>query len=878
MLAALAIALAVYCYFTGADNALPLRTVPHLQAMPLTLDRVAVGATQVPVQVSGFVVSLTHDVAGPFTQPTIAAVFVCALALMLAGWVAVVSMLRRTAFVASMVPVIFLLLSLNTEELGIFNTRGRASFYLLLAVVVGGGFALHAFADTLALRWRHAIMGVLMTGAGAALVAGSQLPASETALLVAAHATHAGAILVAAVVLWLSVENIRALLWFNTQAERPQSRFGLLPFVAASLLYLGILLLYVWNGGNVQLGAGMHFEPLALLLPAAAIGWLGLPQRAPSYAFWVPYARGMAQLYPLVLMAAAAALAYAFATDNTPFVVMARDFTAQALMLVGGLFLMYVLVNFSPLIRQRLRVYKVVFEPRHLPFYTVYIIALAALGVLQSNNGLVWPDQVQAAQFNNLGDLTRLQSEGEPDNLALAVLAERYYAESGDVLYRSNLHAQMGRAALYRFRGQRQNEVNSLNRALQRGPIEKASVRLAAMYSDPQDLFDGLDILRKGLKGAPNSVVLTSDLAQLFTRTSVNDSVAYYMDRAEQLAPKSYVSRTNQLAFLLQQGLLPAARQVATTSSPKEGDAALASNLTLLELQLATANKAKSADGSPGSDADTFAKFQALDNATFAQLYHAALTQVQRRQAILLPTMARLGNEPRNEAYYEQLVFLQALTRHAVGQEMAARQQLAPLLAGNSATARYYQNLLGIWQLQQGQYATAADQLDRAGITDSVTRKSIREMAQRSAKIPASQPAPVGTAWLAQARQAEQQNNAAAAAKSYQRIIREAPFNESAILATADFYARRKDYTAAYEALHAGLEENPKSARVLQAYALSAAAAGLNEYAADALARLRLQLPAAEYATFVAAYSARRAAQAAAAASFSAAPSPTLLP
>ena len=39
-----------------------------------------------------------------------------------------------------------------------------------------------------------------------------------------------------------------------------------------------------------------------------------------------------------------------------------------------------------------------------------------------------------AGQFNHLGDLTRQQSEADPDDLGLAALAERYYAESGDVL------------------------------------------------------------------------------------------------------------------------------------------------------------------------------------------------------------------------------------------------------------------------------------------------------------------------------------------------------------------------------------------------------------------------------------------------------------
>ena len=891
----------MFYYFTGEASTLSLRLVPSLQPVPLTLETIAAGSAQLPVQVSGFIVSLTHDVVGPFTQPVAAAFFLVLLAMLLAGWVAVASTLERIPFLVAMALVIFLLLSLNTESLGIFNTGERYFLYLMLGLVGGGAFGLHAFAERLPLVWRAVVMGGIVAGLSGVLFAQSQLPASETALQLAAYATPAGAVLFALLVLWVGVENIRALLWFNTQAEQPGSRFGLWPFVAASLLYLGALLLYVWNNGVLHLFPGVNLDPLVLLLPAVLAGGLGLRLRAPSYGGVVPYAGGAALLYPLVLMGAAGALAYALATANTPLLVAARSFTGLALLLVGGAFWLYVLINFMPLIQQRLRVYRVVFEPRRLPFYTVYILAVVGIVMIQSRRGFALLDQVQAGQYNNLGDLTRQQSEADPEDLSLAVLAERYYAESGDVLYRANLHAQFGRAALYRFRQQRQNEINALNRALQRGPSEKASLRLARLYNDPSDLFEGLDVLRRGLKAQPGSAALTSDLAQLFTQTSLTDSVAYYLDKAEQLAPGSYASRTNQLSFLLKQGLYPAAQKLAASKPNPKSEPGLVANQLLLRL-LTKPAKAETA-------AVTATE---LDDATFAQVYHYTLTDIKTQNAPgirrLLQPLAQLTNNPANAAYYEQLLFLQALARHALGQEQTARQLLLPLATGTTATAAYYQQLLGMWQLQQGQYATAADQFSFAathGATfapaaralalglggqrdsaqaitakllaspDSMQRRFGRETEQQlSANLAASENASarVGNAWLIEAQRAEQQNNPPAAAKMYQRIVREAPFNEAAMLAAGAFYTRRRDYAAAYSALRAGLDENPYSLPLLRSYVLAAADAGLSQYAADALAQLRRQLPPAAYATLAADYAARRAARAAATASFSEAP------
>jgi hypothetical protein len=907
VLAALAVALAVFYYFTGAASALPIRLVPSLEAVPLTLESIAAGPLQLPVQASGFIVSLTHDVVGPFTQPVAAALFLVLLAVLLTGWMAVVSTLERTPFVAGMVPVIFLLLSLATEQLGIFATGERYFLYLMLGLVGGGAFGLHAFAERMPLLWRTVVMAVIVAGLSALLFAQSDLPASETVLHLAAYATSAGAVLFALTVLWVGVENIRALLWFNTQAEQPGSRFGLWPFVAASLLYLGALVLYVWNNGTVQLLPGVSLDPLVLLVPALLAGGLGLRLRAPSYADWVPYARGMAQLYPLLVMGAAGALAYALATDNTPLLVAARSFTGVALLLVGGAFWLYVLINFMPLIQRRLRVYRVLFEPRRLPFYTVYILAILGIVMIQSRQNFNLLDQVQAGQYNHLADLTRQQSEADPDDLSLAVLAERYYAESGDVLYRANLHAQFGRAALYRFRQQRQNEINALNRALLRGPNEKVSLRLARLYNAPTDLFDGLEILRRGIKGQPQSAPLASDLAQLFTQTALTDSVAFYLDRAEQLAPGNYASRTNQLGFLLKQELYPAAQKLATSDANPATEPALTANQLLYNLLT-----------KPAKVSTPIVPVAELDDATFAQVYHHALTNIKTRNTLsinrLLRTLAQLTNDSANAAYYEQLLFLQALARHALSQEKTARELLLPLATGTTATAAYYQQLLGLWQLQQGQYATAADQLAFAaghGATSAPAARvyalalsgradSARAMAARLAASPDSAQqqlgrqalqqlgsgsfaaagntgARVGNDWLGQAQRAEQGNNVADAAKNYQRIVREAPFNEDAVLAAGRFYTQRRDYAAAYGALRAGLDENPSSLPLLRAYVLAAADAGLTDYAADALAQLRQQLPPAAYATLAAEYAARRATRAAATATFSGTSAPSSL-
>ena len=606
--------------------------------------------------------------------------------------------------------------------------------------------------------------------------------------------------------------------------------------------------------------------------------------------------------------------------------------------------------------------------------------------------GLVFTDAL------NMKSVTNLYKPGELD--ALALLAERYYAES-DILDEHNHKASLGRAALYHYRLQRQNEINILRRALSRRPSEKISLRLAALYNEPTDFFDRLATLREGLKATPNSSRLNNDLAHLYSRSTLSDSVNWYLNRAEAADPGNSVIGTNRLAFLLQNRQFAAAAELAQ-KSPQETDAAWQSNLLLLNQQTPGTKTALPVLPAPDPKAN-------LTVAEFARLYHAALRRAQRQDTTYLPALTQLVQRPSNAAYFEQLTFLRALTQHSGGQPVSARTTLSPLLAGNTPSAGYYQNLEALWlllqraygsaavgfaaahrnsyaeaalnrayalalnnqpdsaqaaiaailqrpdtalhqsarQLQQAlaldytrQYATASDTLKSQFLVFRgssippadllVAAESIRTLAARQAALlaqlpralqagqldaaehtvarfappiapPITQRSVAASEWnviridlllrqqkVSQLRQllktgyftplylpyrlagqaalANLTKQPKRAQQLYRQLVREAPFVAPGVLAAATFYAGQQDYLAAYGALQAALEYNPESVALLQAYALAAIPAGLGEYAAASLEKLRPLLSPAEYATFRTLYDGRLATQAAAAA------------
>jgi hypothetical protein len=699
-----AILLATYQYFTGDDATLPIQVVSQLKPVPTVLTSVRVGLTELPIRVNSYLLTQTHDMVGPYVQPEAAWALLGLLAGMLVVFLAVISTLERPAFVAGMAGVIFLLMSLNADLLGVFNSREQYFLMLALAVLGIPAYLFHAFRTQASLWQRLLVFAVLVAGLSFLLISRTSFSPDETALHLTSFATLGGAAITGLLILWVGFENIQGLLWFNTQAENPNSRFGLLPFVASSVLYLGTLAMYLWNGSQLLILPGVSFDPLVLLLPAVIFGWWGLQRRATSYGSVLPYWPAAAHLYLVFVTLAAGFLGYAFATANDPLLLAARQFTALALLISGASFLLYVLVNFGPLIRQRLRVYRVVYEPRRLPLYAVYVLTAAGLAALEFRYNFETLHQIQAGYYNNLADLTRLQSELSSNGDALALLAERYYAES-DILDEHNHKASLGRAALYRYRLQRQNEINILRRALSRRPSEKISLRLAALYNEPTDFFDRLAALRQGLKNQPTSARLNNDLAQLYTRSTLNDSVAVYLNRAEAAAAANPVVKVNQLAFLLQTQQFNEAQQLVQNQK-QVTDVAWQSNvLVLAQLHPNARTLAPSVMPDAASN---------LTVPEFARFYHAALRQVQQQDTSALPFLTKLIQQPGNSSYFEQLTFVKALTQHYGGQALPAYITLGPLTAGATPSAAYYQNVRGLWQLQQQTYQSAAATLNEA--------------------------------------------------------------------------------------------------------------------------------------------------------------------
>ncbi|UYZ59236.1 tetratricopeptide repeat protein [Hymenobacter latericus] len=875
-----ALGLAFYFHFAGPEHTLPVGTVAQLTPVPATVAKLPAGPDTLGLPANAYLVTQTYDVAGPNLWPAAAGAWVVLLSVGLAVWLAAISQLRRPAFVAGAAVVIFLLMSLNMDLLGVFGEQDQYFLVLSIAVLIGAAFVLHAFFEGVSPGRRLALFALLIAALGALLFAKTRHPASFVVLHLAAYGTLAGAAAVALLAVWLGGELIYGLLWLNTQGATAKGRFGLIPFVLSSALLLGILLMYYWNGGQLAILPGVRLNPYLLLLLAAVVGWYTLPLREPTYRAWLPR-QAATWLYVALLLVAAGTFGYASATLNEPLLQATRDFIALAFGAIGLAFFGYVLLNFGQLIQQRLQVHRVAYDPRRMPFYVMYVLGIGLVAVVLMRNQFDLLDRASAGQYIQFGDLTRLQSEQRPDNLYLALLAERYYAEA-DQMDPLNARAALGRAALYQARAQRQNEINILRSTLRREPNEKVWLRLAARFDQPTDFFERQQVLRQGLGAFPASGRLNAEMAQLYSRSFLPDSVLHYYGRATAANAADPVPHTNWLAFLLKNNQLAGA-QAAATETPNPNWPAWQNNTMVLDLlrgryQPVAASK-------PAIDS-------VLTVAQFAQLYHLGLAEAARHDTTALPLVQNLLQVQANDPFADQLTFVSGLQLLRSARPAPGFDRLEALATG--VTSGYYHQVLGMYLLERGLYPSAAARLALAeqagnaaalaprayalawaGQPDSARAVALRAIIAaptsagrlRSLAAGTIPPAPRARRPSAQAyanAAATASKDAKAAARQYQKLTQADPFDEKGVLQASEFFAARQDPVTAYEIMRRAVSYNPESVAMLQGYVLAATDAGLEEYASASFAKLATLLPSSEYITFRKLYDKRRAAHRAA--------------
>lgn len=692
-----ALGLAIYHYYTGSARVMPWQPAADLYPVSATLARFTDLFQTFRVPVTAFLVSERFDVGLPVIRPELAVIYLGILALALIVYFTIVSTFARVPYIIAMTLVMLFLATFNFDLLRVTKENAQFFLILVLGVVVVSSYSFQAFFTRASLWVRFLVFGVLVAGLAAFMAERSQYTPVLSAMQVI-HYSSLGAFIATCLFIFLvAFENIHALLWINTQGPSPQRRFGLWHFILIGLLYLvNLFLLYLKNADIVQLDF-YYVDAFIILLLSTIAGYWGWQRREGQYQPYFSFANGASYLYLVLAINCFLNIGYAFATANTPLISAFTDVIVYTHLAYGFMFFLYILLNFYKLIQQRLAVYKVVFDPKQIPFFTVYIMGLLLLISLIFRSTFSIPNKAQAGHYNYLGDFYK--AAGTP------LLAERFYTE-GTVFSHHNLKSTYALAGIYRERTYENAEINLLKDALAGQPNEKIYARMAATQTDKKDFFNHLFLLNQGLRAFPQSAALLNNKALLYETTTLSDSTDYFYNQALGNAGNFQdLIKSNLLGYHIKTGNPQQALQLMQQSKEPSTYPAWVSNVTLLNLLQEKPAVQTEVPNLP-------AKILMLEQ--FALFYHYTLQHIDRANTATIKQITRYLAQPDNAPYFENLTLLKALAEYHAGQVKEARNTLENQALVSEGAAGFYYYLIGSWLLEQKLYPVAASYLNKA--------------------------------------------------------------------------------------------------------------------------------------------------------------------
>ncbi|NEM98232.1 tetratricopeptide repeat protein [Pontibacter burrus] len=692
VLSAAALLLGAYYYIAGNTAAYAWDKITDLQVVSVPVHEVTRLLQPFTLYADGYLLLEQYDV-GPLEVKTWpAAVFLGILAVCIAFYSAAISTMRQIPYFAGVLLLMLFLASFNIDQLQILGAEsGQTTLLMLIILLAGLSYAFQAFWKHVSFGLRVVAMLLTLLVAGIAIFAESGFSPSVTALHLVNYSSLATLVVAIVFIIWVSYENVNALLWINTQGATPERRFSMWQFILIAGLYLlNLLLLYLRKIGYIQ--ADMVFvNAYFLLLLSVVAGFWGMRQREAFYGKHFPFRPTGAVLYLVFATVAFLSIGYAFVTSSDSITVLYQDMIIYTHLVYGALFFLYLLMNFGRLIKERKAVYKVVYEPQVFTLFSFFLMSTVILAILIIRSQYSVYFNAQAGYYSYVGDI--YQASGN------TVLAKRFYEES-DVYDLNNVKANYSLATIYRSESQRNNEILHLKGAASKRPNPKLYVRMANLYDQKQYFFEKLYVLHEGIDKFPESAELYNNMALLYMQTSVTDSVEYYFNLAEKFSSNKEAIQSNRLAFYTRQGMLEPARNLLAEARNADYNP-LRSNVAVLRQLLG--EKAGTTRTSDYFAPDTL---EAVEE--FTLFYNETLSSLNDGDTTRLKAVDRYLNSPGNEIFHEDLLYSKALIHHYNGRPKEARNIVENLALSVSGRSGYYYNALAVWMLEEENYKAAA--------------------------------------------------------------------------------------------------------------------------------------------------------------------------
>ncbi|GAB2608924.1 hypothetical protein GCM10027035_01500 [Emticicia sediminis] len=817
-----------FYWFKGLENVIHWDILSELDEIPAALDTFSDGQLKFTINGNAYIVKERYlaslmDI-NFWANHIFAVLFFLGLNLLLSAF----SGMSRYWFLGGMVLLAGILITFHLEI--VFNSVNQLPFLVAFGAFAGLAFYFNTFATQINALKRF--LAFLTLSIVAAALIGFTAKAANPSLAVFSYGLLSAIILSAIFILFVAHEISASLVWVVSNSG-VKNRNHTPSFLAISSIYLlNVLLIYLEKSQYIDWNI-ISINPVALFGISMLLGIWGFRDYSEQSNFFDFRSIG-SWFYLGLAIITTATIGYAYATANDPLIEAFEDFISYAHVAMGLCFFFYVLINFTQPLQKGLEVHKVIYKPK---FYELLLFRMAAailvfmlISFKNYNNYF----QTKAGYYNAIADYYTATEDFQA--------AETFYKEALHFDIR-NHKSNYALASLALKNGDKENTGIFLKNALEKNASPFAYAGLSKVLQEKDMFFDALFTLREGVSKFPQNQQLLTNIAYLYEKTKVLDSTFHYLNLAKTNCSDCDLAESNLLAYQLKYGEKDSLYKSLKASNPKLGGDNRATKSMSLRANRAAADKILQVQATTNIE---LTKDSAINVSQFALLYN-----LSSFNNTMFPYSSKdLQNIQRKEVnndFFEDLEFAISCRNYFSESKLEGLKQLAILANDSTKHKPLYNQVAGMWFLQQGVYNKAVEFLGKAGDVSSIEVLQKQNYQQTIADF--------------QKAKAEELFKTALTKKAdFDKVLQENPLNPYVLRKVADFYNNTlKKPNDAYNFVFRAAELNDTSAEIWKLYTLQSLKIGLTDYVADGLAKVQQLSSPADYQAFLSIYQAQKA-------------------
>ena len=615
---------------------------------------------------------------GDNLKPNVAAsyTFLSLLVLSMVVMLTIVTTLKRFWYLVGMGLFILFIVGFRMEILEVFGMPDKTFTLITLILYCIPSFYFQFFKSVISFKNRLLVFSAITLLIGALILQFATVPSPLLHLSVTGIV--AGICISLIFILMVAHEILASFVFIASQSEKQTKSLN--HFLIISTVYmLNLALAYAHKIGSIDWDF-LYINFYLLLTISGVLGVWGFRQREPQYEKILSADPFGVYLFLCLGIVSFSTIGYFIGTANDAGLVTINDVIIYAHLGYGIIFLTYVLSNFIAMLAKNMPVYKVLYKPNNMPYFTFRFGGIIATLAFVFYN--TWQTPVQhafGAYFNAGGDLYQTVGDNR--------VAQAFYEQAGTYGFLSH-HSNYAIANLEARRNYNSlKERNYYERATQRRPTEFAYLNLAETYLRNRQWLEARLILNEARRDFPNSGTIENTLGIVFSKMNLADSALTFFQKASEDQNSRQSADGNFIGVAAKNNLSIKAdslfKLIASENPGTKSNALAFANLQGTKMDMKV-----------NVFADTVLN---LFSASLINNY--LLNHLHDLDTAFINQVIALGHKPINNDYSESLLFAAALALYTDGQ-IGRAFTLMEEVTIYSNTQDKYNTLLAMWALE----------------------------------------------------------------------------------------------------------------------------------------------------------------------------------